>query len=316
MTATATAPRTITHAIVSPLVTFEVKAGRSLGRWYDGRDYRSTATEVREYVTYGLFRDAMPRRFALVGTEYIELCKRCDGTGNYSSTLHDSVCLACLGSGHDSKSFADASALDKAMTTWGRGVRTTSNKAEAKYNARQAQIAAWRTEHTAMVAWVDGLVPSNTYIADGHLYGQAGYVTMEEFSQFGHTASAMITAVRDGSDLDWRETAYLAKVMASAIERTENNTSRFAGDIASKITVTGTVTLVKEIDGAYGTSLLIVVTGTGDDADVTVKTFTTSKSAWDLETGDTVTVTATVKSHETYRDTAQTMVTRAKFTRV
>ncbi len=104
--------------------------------------------------------------------------------------------------------------------------------------------------------------------------------------------------------------------MESATARAANDTSRYAGDVKDKITVTGTVSYVQGIEGVYGFSLLIVVKGTGADEGVTVKTYTTSKTADDLETGDAVTVSATVKKHDTYRDSKTTVVTRAKFAKI
>lgn len=324
MTATATIIRPTTHGIVSPLVSFEVlnvdSPATRMGRIVDGRDKRWTATEVREYTTYGLWQNGTARRFALVNGSYVELCGRCGGSGNYPSTEWNGVCYACSGTGQSDKWFTTVDELTARMITWGRGVRTTSNKAQAKFEARQAEIAAWREAHNDLVTWVDALIPTETIEIDGWHYGhEAGTVlTQECFTQFGTTAAPMIDSVRDGGDLDRRATAYLTKVMASAIERATSNTTRFAGEVKGKVTVTGTVTQVKEIEGDYGFSTLIVVSGIGDFEGVTVKTFTTSRATLDLglTEGDIVTVVATVKEHETYREVRQTMVTRAKFTRI
>lgn len=319
---TATATQTITHAFVLRTaewgVDVETLAGRRLGRTVEGRDKRTTATEVREYATYGLFRDGIARRFALVNGAYVELCKRCDGTGSYPSSEWHGICFGCSGTGQSDKWFGTVTLVDKAMVTWGRGVRTASNKAQAKYDARQAEIAAWRDAHTDLVTWVNALVPTETIEIDGWQYGHAAgtVLTQENFTQFGTTAAPMIDSVRQGGDLSKGETAYLTKVMESATTRAANDTSRYAGDVKAKVTMTGTVSHVKGVEGVYGFSLLIIVTGTGADEGITVKTYTTSKTAESLESGDAVTVSATVKGHETFACRKTTVITRAKFAKI
>lgn len=89
---------------------------------------------------------------------------------------------------------------------------------------------------------------------------------------------------------------------------------RFAGTIGGKVTVTGTVAVSMLIEGHYGSSCLVIVEGTGDDTGITLKSFGTSAWHWDTEKGEAVTVTATVKDHEVYDGTKQTVVIRPKAT--
>ncbi len=88
--------------------------------------------------------------------------------------------------------------------------------------------------------------------------------------------------------------------------------TRFAGTIGEKITITGTITRLRPIEGIYGyrpkPSMLIVV----DAGETVAKTFTGASWAWDLEQGQTLTVTGTVKDHEDYQGSKQTVLTRPK----
>lgn len=91
---------------------------------------------------------------------------------------------------------------------------------------------------------------------------------------------------------------------------------RFAGEVGGKVTVIGKVVKNLSVEGNFNGrktySRLVIVEGAGDDAGVTVKTFGTSEWHYAVEEGDEVVVTATVKAHETYRGTKQTVIIRPK----
>lgn len=72
------------------------------------------------------------------------------------------------------------------------------------------------------------------------------------------------------------------------------------------------VETVKMVDGYYGPSMLVVFR---DESGNALKTFGTGESLWDLERGDTVTLTGTVKDHDEFRELKQTVLTRVKVTR-
>ena len=84
------------------------------------------------------------------------------------------------------------------------------------------------------------------------------------------------------------------------------------GEVKSKITVTGTVSRVHGIIGEYGTTKLIALETEGG----LVTTFTTARWAWDpdhpIKTGASLSLTGTVKAHDTYKDRRQTVLTRCK----
>jgi len=84
--------------------------------------------------------------------------------------------------------------------------------------------------------------------------------------------------------------------------------SAWIGNLGDKVELAGRVDLVREIDGAFGVSWLVKV----ETPDGLVKTFTSAAGFADLEVGQTVTIKATVKSHETYQDRRETLLTRPK----
>lgn len=90
------------------------------------------------------------------------------------------------------------------------------------------------------------------------------------------------------------------------------DSSRYAAEVGSKVTVTGRVTIHKVVEGFYGSSVFAIIEGTGEDAGITVKVFGTGAFLWNIDRDDNVTLTATVKSHDTYQGVKQTTVTRAK----
>lgn len=80
------------------------------------------------------------------------------------------------------------------------------------------------------------------------------------------------------------------------------------GTVKGKVEITGRVDTVREISGDYGTSTLIKV----ETPDGLVKMFTTATALVELEAGQTVTITGTVKSHDSYQDRRETLISRPK----
>lgn len=114
------------------------------------------------------------------------------------------------------------------------------------------------------------------------------------FRQIGLTASAVVAYNR----------LVEAKVKAEAA--TESN--EYLGAKGEKITVTGTVTVSRIINGYYGDRVLVVVqTEAG-----LVKTFTTAEWAWDVAVGQEVEISGTVKDLDEFRGERQTVLTRPK----
>ncbi len=80
-------------------------------------------------------------------------------------------------------------------------------------------------------------------------------------------------------------------------------------EVGAKVTLTGVVTMATTVDTQFGSSRLVVV----QTADYQVaKMFTTAEWAWAIDFEDVVTITGTVKSHDEYEGTPQTMIARPK----
>ena len=88
-------------------------------------------------------------------------------------------------------------------------------------------------------------------------------------------------------------------------------TISYAGQIGAKITLAGTITTAIWIDGYHHNSppqRLIIL----DCGDAVAKMITTAAWADDIQRGDHLTVTATVKDHRDYRGTQQTLLVRPR----
>lgn len=98
----------------------------------------------------------------------------------------------------------------------------------------------------------------------------------------------------------------------TAAEAKTKAESTYAGTVGDKLTITGTITRALAVDTSFGyhesTSMLFII-----EAGTTVlKTVTKAAWAFEANQGDTVTITATVKGHQEYHGTRQTVVTRPK----
>jgi len=83
----------------------------------------------------------------------------------------------------------------------------------------------------------------------------------------------------------------------------------FLGTIGEQITVTGTLTTFRAIESRFGPTNLIVIT---DDEGHQAKVFSNAKGFWGRNEGDRITVTGTVKSHDEFKGSQSTMLSRPK----
>jgi hypothetical protein len=88
-----------------------------------------------------------------------------------------------------------------------------------------------------------------------------------------------------------------------------NRAFHIPAEIGEKVTITGTVIMATDIETGFGTSRLIVVKT--PEAYIG-KMMTTAEWAWDVDFEEEVTVTAVIKSHDTYQGKAQTTLLRPK----
>lgn len=110
-------------------------------------------------------------------------------------------------------------------------------------------------------------------------------------------------------------TTTAAEKAAREAEKAEREAAKaeitYAGTVGEKLTATVTVTARKLVASAYGSSTLIVMR---DDAHV-FKAFTSAAWARDVQAGDTLTITGTVKAHSEYDGVRETVLTRVKPTK-
>jgi hypothetical protein len=88
-----------------------------------------------------------------------------------------------------------------------------------------------------------------------------------------------------------------------------NRAFHIPAEIGEKVTITGTVIMATDIETGFGTSRLIVVKT--PEAYIG-KMMTTAEWAWNVDFEEEVTVTAVIKSHDTYQGKAQTTLLRPK----
>lgn len=96
------------------------------------------------------------------------------------------------------------------------------------------------------------------------------------------------------------------RVNRERLERSMRVPSEWIGQVGQKLTVTGTVAQVREIDGQYGPTTLVVLK-CGNDI---VKWF--ASGAKDFRIGQALSLKGTVKSHGEFRGQKETMLTRCK----
>jgi hypothetical protein len=101
--------------------------------------------------------------------------------------------------------------------------------------------------------------------------------------------------------------AAVAKVQAT---QPKAKPSFHVGKVGDRISVSGTVKVIRECNNSFGSSRLVVVK---QDDGAEVKTFSTSKGVWNLNEGDSVQLKGTVSQHDEYKGTKSTMVKRASF---
>lgn len=155
---------------------------------------------------------------------------------------------------------------------------------------------------TIITALLEDLQGAGDYVTNLRVCLRAPHV---EHRHFGIVVSAIAAYERMTGETERRK--------AEAEQRAQQRARiRYAGSKGEKISVTGTITRLMPFSGSYGyttkTSMLVIVEG----SDVAAKMFTAASWAWDVNQGDQVTITGTVKDHEEYNGVQQTVLTRPK----
>lgn len=142
---------------------------------------------------------------------------------------------------------------------------------------------------------------------------------LDKFADATHGYEANLRAVLRGEYVELRQLGLLASIVP-AYERIRQNAERqverdvvepaYLGEAGDKVQVSGVITTAMTIDGyAYNTTQRLVVIRT----DTALVKFC-SAAAWtyDVDAGDQVTITATIKRLDVWREQKQTVVVRPK----
>lgn len=284
--------------------------------------------------------DGAERGFAQTGDDqFVRYCGRCGATGQ---TGHLNVaggrCFDCNGGGLMG-ALLTGPQMAATARRWAKDRVRAAAKRAAKAAARAAEHQVWRDANAGLVAWADSLVPTHVETAydsmslvfdtetEARAFGRTGWyldsvtpfeggkvraewlTDLEEFG-FDGRVERMIETVRNGHALDARDTAYLAKVAAN--HSLPPRPSRHSGEPGDKVSITGVIRVAKDIEGTYGTSVFLVIEGTGADEGITWVSFSTAKSVWRAKSGDVITAAAKVKEHTERDGVAQDKVTHIK----
>lgn len=180
----------------------------------------------------------------------------------------------------------------------------------ARPTSKEHDLKVWLEEKGALAA---------QYANDGTATSVIEYVkNLKGYSEYAE--NARILANSEYVDVkNLGIVASFAKVWANEQEKQaeataklaaqDNKINEFLGSVGDKLVTEGVVTKVREISGDYGTSRLIEWLTTEG---YTLKTFSTAQFVWGLNEGDAVTITGTVKKHETYSGFKSTVLTRCK----
>jgi hypothetical protein len=151
--------------------------------------------------------------------------------------------------------------------------------------ARKGKVEAVLAEHPDLRAATDS---DNSFVVD----------VMRKLHKYGNLSDAQIAAVKRAliRDAEWK--------VKRAAQHAEDAKSEFIAEVGKRITLTAEVVATKPIESFYGDKLFIMLRS-GDDIAVT---FYSGMDGY--EKGETVTIKATVKAHETRDGIKQTMLTR------
>lgn len=98
--------------------------------------------------------------------------------------------------------------------------------------------------------------------------------------------------------LDEDQVKELVDGVDATVERVRTNPEKYVGGIGETLTVTGTVSTARSVRNRFGRSTLFVIDGTGPDAGVTAKFFSSARWLDDYQVGEPITFAGTVSAHE------------------
>lgn len=249
--------------------------------------------------------------FAVYGGAYYSPCGMCSpdfsGTKAHFGHVHGGVCFHCHGRGWH-KRYESRAKVEALVKRRKADAARRERKEADRLAAQETERAAWAQTNEDVAAVLAAIraeadeSPEAQHRVEQRwgdflwsLAQQAGWRPLSEAQ-----TAAVLPAV--------------ARVAAAETAQAEKRAgARYAAPVKAKISGAGVVAVAMNVDSQYGTSRLVVVEGTGDDAGVTFKTFGTGASLWEVRKGDEVDVAGTVKDHDEYEGVPQTVLIRAKF---
>lgn len=216
-----------------------------------------------------------------------ENCGRCGGQGGSPHWRPDGgVCYQCNGRRTITRTYRVFTAEKLAKL-----VRTADAKDARKQAEREAAQAA---KHVAFQRWSldnENLLDAIKRAKGNPFMGSLASQLSEHKILSDKQLTAAEDSIRRGQERDVSDAA-----------------SDFVGTVGERITFDAKVVGVYSFDTAYGTTMIVRMTDSDDNIFVWFAT-----SYPDLERGDHVTLTGTIKDHDEYRGAKQTVLTRCKF---
>ena len=217
-----------------------------------------------------------------------ENCSRCGGQGGSNAWAYTGwTCYRCMGKCTE--------AVTRRVFTADR-LNVLNINAQKKQDKRVAAAAvAAGHKRTAFIAW-----------AKPH-----GKVIGAILTGKGNFFDDLASKLRSHLTLSYKQMAAAVRIVEQSAQRaTQDGSSVHVGEIKERIEFEAQVEFTKEFDGYYGTSTMIKF------RDLRGNVLTWFKSDFsNLQRGDRVAVKGTVKKHDEYQGTKQTILTRCKVTK-
>lgn len=198
------------------------------------------------------------------------------------------------------RGFVSAQAYGQTSTREHVALAFASRLTEAEKAEQSALYAAAEEITDAQVAEVITFIASDDFSGTSTYVENLKVIVVLEFigsRQFGLLVSAPQA---------------LAKFKGEAVVREAKKASEWIGTVGAKVTATITIERKQNVGSfSYAGPDSYLIVGRTAEGEI-VKTFTTAAWLTEVDVADTITLTATVKAHETYEGTKQTAITRAK----
>lgn len=250
------------------------------------------------------------------GTRYFAdyRCTRCGGRGGWEG-WPGYVCYECGGSGR-----AEKAEVYKVYTpAHAAKLEAQRNKrAQAKLEARLAKLREERPQNMEKAGfgnedgiWVIYRVMGETFsIKDQlkelgcHFKPQVGWYSSHNLDGYECQRMTETDVLSEGPAVEWKDMDAIAPLLKVP---TNQKVSEFQGEVGQRLDITVTVKRIMEFESRWGRTYMILF----EDENGNQYKWSTSTYVDFLE-NDVVTLRATVKAHEEYKNIKQTVLTRAK----